>query len=158
MAIPDPFAAGPVPAAYRAPETAARIALIAASYQRLLGAPLVAGGDDVAAALWRAPHAIVAHGTEADPLFFFGNAAALAAFESDVAAFTAMPSRLSAEAPARGERQALLDRVSSDGFIRDYAGMRISATGRRFRIENAVVWNLVDEDGARHGQAATFVP
>lgn len=148
--------AATVPPAYRAPGTRERIALIATSFQRLLGRPLVAPDDDVIAALWTAPQAIVAHGTEADPIFFFGNRAALAAFEFDAAGFTALPSRLSAEAPLRGERQLLLDRVSRDGFIDDYAGLRISSTGRRFRIEGAIVWNLVDAVGERFGQAATF--
>lgn len=150
----DP-AAG-LPAAYAAAAVRRRIALVAESFARLLGRPLVARSSDVVEALWNAPVAIVAHGTEADPLFFFGNRAALAAFETDVAAFTGMPSRLSAEALHRSERQALLDRVTRDGFIDDYAGVRISAKGRRFRIERAVVWNLIDAEGQRHGQAATF--
>lgn len=145
-----------IPEGYRTPGTARRIALVAESFARLLGRPLVDPGDDVVAALWHAPFAIVAHGIEADPVFFFGNRAALQAFEASVEAFTAMPSRLSAEAPLRGERQALLDRVSAHGFIDDYAGVRISARGRRFRIENAIVWNLIDADGLRHGQAAMF--
>lgn len=147
--------AAPVPACYRAPETSERIVLIAASFENLLGRPLVEAADDMVAALWHAPDAIVAHGVEADPIFFFGNRAALTAFETDVERFTALPSRLSAEAPQREERQMLLDRVSQDGFIDDYAGLRISATGRRFRIEQAIVWNLVD-GGVRRGQAATF--
>lgn len=147
-----------VPALYREPDRAARIALVAESYVRLLGQPLAAESGDVVAALWASPLAIVAHGTEADPVFFFGNAAALAAFETDVAAFTHMPSRLSAEAPLREERQALLDRVTANGFIDDYAGIRISAKGKRFRIGPAVVWNLVDAEGRRHGQAACFAP
>lgn len=133
----------------------ARVALIAESYARLLGRPLVEGAD-VVGALWNAPHAIVAHGIEDDPIFFFGNRAALAAFETSFEEFSRLPSRLSAEAPLRGERQALLDRVTAHGFIDDYAGIRISAKGRRFRIENAVVWNLIDAEGVRQGQAATF--
>lgn len=145
-----------VPQAYASPQARARIALIAESFARLLGRPLVAGGGNPVEALWSAPQAIVAHGTQADPVFFFGNRAALAAFECRVEQFITMPSRLSAEAPLRAERQALLDRVSAQGFIDDYAGVRISATGRRFRIEGAVVWNLIDEAGERHGQAATF--
>lgn len=145
-----------VPEVYREASRAPRIALIAESFARLLGRPLVDPAEDIVAALWDAPRVIVAHGTQADPVFFFANRAALAAFESDVEAFTRMPSRLSAEAPLREERQALLDRVSRDGFIDDYAGVRISALGRRFRIERAIVWNLVDGAGARHGQAATF--
>ena len=147
-----------IPAPYRQPERAARIALIAESYARLLGRPLVDPGADVVAALWAAPLAIVAHGMESDPVFFFGNAAALIAFEVDVEAFIRMPSRLSAEAPLRQERQALLDRVTANGFIDDYAGIRISAKGRRFRIGPATVWNLLDAQGRRHGQAACFLP
>jgi hypothetical protein len=145
-----------VPAAYRAPEAAARIALIAQSFAALVGRALVEPGGDPVLALWRAPAAVVAHGTEADPLFFFGNRAALTAFDCAIERFVGMPSRLSAEAPLRDERRRLLDRVARDGFIDDYAGTRISATGRRFRIERAVVWNLVDARGVRHGQAATF--
>jgi hypothetical protein len=146
----------PFPERYRA--EAPRIALIAESYARLLGKPLVDPGGDPAIALWRAPLAIVAHATEADPLFFFGNAAALVAFETDLDQFIGMPSRYSAEADERAARQSLLDRVALYGFIADYAGVRVTATGRRFRIENAVVWNLIDEAGIRHGQAACFAP
>ncbi len=146
----------PVPAHYRTSGNAWRIALIASSFERLLGYPLVDPGSDPVGALWRAPRVILAHGTQDDPVFFFGNRCALQAFQCDVERFTAMPSRLSAEAPLREERQALLDRVARCGFIDDYAGVRITTTGRRFRIERAVVWNLVDAEGARHGQAATF--
>lgn len=146
----------PVPAAYRIGLTASRIALVAQSFARLLGRPLVPHGGDVVAALWHAPFVVVAHGTQDDPVFFFGNRRALDAFETDLERFTRMPSRLSAEAPLREERQMLLDRVAAAGFIDDYSGVRIAASGRRFRIERAIVWNLIDGAGRRHGQAATF--
>ena len=133
-----------------------RLALIADSYARLLGQPLVDSQDDLAEALWQAPRVIVAHGTEADPVFFYGNRLALHTFDMDFASFTSLPSRYSAEPLAREERARLLERVSRDGFIDDYAGVRISASGKRFRIERAVVWNLVDRAGGHHGQAATF--
>lgn len=133
-----------------------RLALIADSYARLLGQPLVDSQDDLAEALWQAPRVIVAHGTEADPVFFYGNRLALQTFDMDFASFTRLPSRYSAEPLAREERARLLERVSRDGFIDDYAGVRISASGKRFRIERAVVWNLVDPAGGHHGQAATF--
>lgn len=145
-----------VPEHYRTADMEQRIALIADSFARLLGEPLVDVGDDPVTALWHAPRVIVAHGTQEDPIFFFGNACALAAFETDVESFTRMPSRFSAEAPLRAERQALLDRVSAQGFIDDYSGVRIASTGRRFRVDRAIVWNLIDESGACHGQAATF--
>jgi hypothetical protein len=147
-----------VPDEYRMPGSQARIALIASSFEELLGRPLIATGADVVAALWNAPLAIVAHGTQDDPIFFFGNRAALAAFECDVAAFTRMPSRLSAEAPLRDERKALLERVAAQGYIDDYAGVRISSSGRRFVIAGAVVWNLQVPNGELVGQAAAFTP
>ena len=133
-----------------------RLALIADSYARLLGQPLVDALGDLAEALWQAPRVIVAHGTEADPVFFYGNRLALHTFDMDFASYTRLPSRYSAEPLAREERARLLERVSRDGFIDDYAGVRISASGKRFRIERAVVWNLVERGGGHHGQAATF--
>ena len=146
----------PLPARFATPEMRERLALIAASYRRLTGKPLIPAGNDAAEALWHAPQAILAHGTQADPLFFFGNHVALDRFDADLEDFCAMPSRLSAEPVLREERQKLLDRVRRHGFIADYAGVRISATGRRFRIEQATVWNLIDARGDIHGQAAIF--
>jgi hypothetical protein len=145
-----------LPPHFTSAEMRSRLELIAASYERLTGRALAAPVDDIAQALWTAPRAIVAHGTEADPIFFFGNRAALDRFEMTVEQFIATPSRLSAEPMLRAERQALLDRVTRHGFIDDYAGIRVSATGRRFRIEQATVWNLIDAHGSVHGQAATF--
>jgi hypothetical protein len=133
---------------------AARLALIAESHLRLTGRRLV--DDSTADALWTAPVVIVAHDTAPDPIFFFGNARALALFETTPENFTAMPSRLSAEAELREERARLMARVTRDGFIDDYSGIRVSATGRRFRIHRATVWNLVDAAGVLHGQAAAF--
>ena len=46
--------------------------------------------------------------------------------------------------------------MRTQGAIEDYAGVRVSANGRRFMIEGATVWNVVDEDGRYYGQAATF--
>ena len=136
------------------------VRLIVESHLRLTGRPLLqaeaANDDDLAEALWTAPRAVVAHGTQADPIFCYGNRMALELFEMDFAAFTALPSRFSAEPMARGERASLLDRVSRFGFIDDYAGIRISRTGKRFRIGKATVWNLIDADGVYRGQAATF--
>lgn len=137
-------------------EQRGRIACIAESFERLTGRPLVAAEGDLVQALWSAPLAIVAHGTEPDPIFYFGNRTALTLFEMDFAAFTRLPSRFSAEPLQREERARLLAHVARDGIIEDYAGVRISATGRRFHISNARVWTLTNAKGDAVGQAAAF--
>jgi hypothetical protein len=133
--------------------------LLLDSFARLLGRDLIdRAGTPAAQAerLFHAPFVVVAHGTEADPILAYGNAAALALWEMDWETLTRTPSRLTAEPVHRDERARLLERTLRDGYVDDYAGIRISSTGKRFRIEQAIVWNLIDAGGAVHGQAATF--
>ncbi|WP_028455247.1 MEKHLA domain-containing protein [Chitinilyticum litopenaei] len=135
-------------------------ALILASHQRLLGRPLLPA--DIApehAAHWLqhdAPFCVLAHDGSADPRFIYANACAQACFGYPAAELIGLPSRLSAEAPNREERQQLLDQVSRQGFATGYRGLRIARDGRRFWIEDVTVWNLLDATGACHGQAATY--
>jgi hypothetical protein len=145
-----------LPAIYAAAAAREAIAAIAHCHRALTARALVPAGVDPVLALWNLPRVVLAHGIEPDPVFFFANRMALAAFESETAALLAMPSRLSAEPDLRAERAALLARVARQGFIDDYAGVRISARGRRFAIAQATVWNLADETGRRFGQAACF--
>jgi len=106
--------------------------------------------------LYFASFALLSHGTEADPVINYANHTAQVLFEMDWESFTNLPSRLSAAAPVRAEREALLKRVTENGYIDDYCGVRISSTGQRFLIEQATVWNLLDNDGGYCGQAAVF--
>ena len=139
----------------------ARLRLLVESYQRLTGKTLIEGmpGDAEALreALWNAPFAIVAHGTEVDPVFFYGNRYALESFEMNFADFVRLPSRLSAEPVNQEAREQSLRKVAEHGYINGYSGMRIASSGRRFMIEDCTVWNLVDEQAVHHGQAAVFV-
>jgi hypothetical protein len=106
--------------------------------------------------LFNAPCAIVAHGMETDPIFNFGNRVALELFSLNWPEFIALPSRKSAEPLEREERKKLLDEVTHNGFINNYSGIRVASNGNRFLIEQAFVWNLIDDDGHYCGQAATF--
>jgi len=142
-----------------------RLRLIAESHQRLTGRPLTSplpqageglGERVMRDVLWRAPRVIVAHGTEADPVFFYGNRMALELFELSFSEFTRLPSRYSAEPMEREERERLLHKVSQQGYVDDYRGVRVARSGRRFMIAAATVWNLLDAAGVCHGQAATF--
>ena len=137
--------------------------LMANSFQRFTGESILGATDaarltniELAQAMFDAPQAIVSHGTEADPIFRYANAQALALWEMDWANFTRLPSRLSAEAAGdiQLDRNALLKAALASGWIDNYTGVRISSTGRRFDIRDTVLWNVVDDDGVRHGQAA----
>jgi len=132
--------------------------LLTGSYARLVGAELVAGhqrAEDAAAWLYhKAPFGLLAHNTAEDPVFVYGNRRAQTLFGYDWDELTALASRLSAEAPERRERQAFLDQVTRDGFVTGYRGVRIAKSGKRFWIERATVWQLIDEHGTLRGQAA----
>ena len=134
-----------------------RLALIAESFARLAGRSLVTtGGDDLERALWEAPRVIVAHGTEPQPLFFYGNSAALDLFAMTADGFIGLPSERSAEPSARKSRALMLEQLARTGIVEGYSGVRVAASGRRFAIFGATVWDLLDAAGKRHGQAATF--
>ena len=130
--------------------------LLTGSYARLVGAPLVSPGKDASWLYHEAPFVVLAHGTDPDPNFIYANRCAQACFEYSWDEFLALPSRLSAEPTDRAERQRLLDQVARTGFLSGYRGIRVAKSGRRFLIEDGVVWELIDREGLRHGQAATF--
>ena len=130
-----------------------------ASLRHWTGRNLVEPGlepEDQARELFNAPFAVLSHDTATDPILNYANRISLQLFELSWEELTVMPSRLTAEAPARAERTRLLSEVSSRGYIDDYRGVRVAKNGRRFLIERATVWNLLDESGAPYGQAATF--
>lgn len=131
-------------------------ALLTDSYARLVGQPLIPAGKDAEWLYGEAPFAVLAHSPEADPKFIYANKAGQACFEYSWEEFLSLPSRLSAEAPDRAERQKLLDAVARNGFMTGYTGVRVAKSGRRFIIEDGVVWELIDRRGKRHGQAAAF--
>lgn len=130
--------------------------LVVESHRAVVGAPLVPAPPDAAWLYARAPFALLAHDGGADPRFIYANRTAQACFEYDWDAIVGLPSRLSAEAPERAARQRLLDAVARDGFATGYRGVRIARSGRRFWIEDGVVWQLRRPDGSVAGQAAVF--
>ncbi len=137
----------------------AHVRLMLDSYERWLGRPLIerhGAAQEQAHAIFAAPFVVVSHGTQADPLLNYANRTALQLWEIDIPTLLQTPSRLTAEPVHRDERAQLLARTTANGFVDDYQGIRVSTTGRRFRIEQAIVWNLTDSTGAYLGQAATF--
>lgn len=112
--------------------------------------------EEIAKAVFESPMIVVSHSIGDDPVLNYGNRAAMELWEINWEVLTRTPSRLTAEPVALEERAALLDEVTRNGYIGNYQGIRISSSGRRFRIEQAVVWNLLDDAGQHCGQAAAF--
>lgn len=130
-------------------------AILARSYRHWTGKSLLDdAADGLAKRLFEAPFSVLSHGTEADPLFNYGNRQALQLFGMTWQDLIGLPSRYSAEAMLREERERLLERVASHGYVDDYCGVRIARDGSRFMIRDATVWNLLDETGQPYGQAA----
>ncbi len=112
--------------------------------------------QDEAERLFLAPFVVVSHGVEADPILNYGNKLALELWELDVATLLATPSRLTAEPALRAAREHALAETQMRGFVTGYEGIRVSATGRRFRILDTTIWNVTGLSGEALGQAAKF--
>lgn len=135
------------------------VGLLMGSFRHWTGRDLLdptLSAEAAAQALYEAPFAVLSHDTANDPVFTYANLTAQRLFDMPWQDIVGLPSRLSAEPLAREDRERLLIRVASYGFIDDYSGVRIARSGRRFRIHNATVWNLLDGAGRRCGQAACF--
>jgi hypothetical protein len=132
------------------------IELITRSFQNLLGYPLLPDTDNLAERLYYAPFVLLSHNTEADPLFNYANAQGLQLFELSWQELITLPSRASAEAINQAARDKIMAQVTAHGFMTDYRGVRISKTGKRFEMANAIIWNLTDTAGVYRGQAACF--
>lgn len=121
---------------------------ITASYEALVGEPLCAPDE-----LCDLTAVVLCHDTSDDPVFVYANRAAQVLWERSWDDFIGWPSRLTAPPAERAQRAVAL---ASGAMVRGYSGVRVSASGRRFRICDATVWTVSDEFGEIRGQAATF--
>ncbi len=99
---------------------------------------------------------LVSHNGAKDPILNYGNQCALKLWEMTWDEFVKTPSRKTAEADIRKQRSEILSIVSKQGYYSNYESIRISSTGKQFKIKNAVIWNVSDENDLYIGQAAYF--
>lgn len=110
----------------------------------------------IAQSLCEAPFMVFSHGMESDPIYNYGNQKALELWEVDWEQLTQMPSRYSAESMEQEERLRILNEVTSNGYVSNVGGVRISRSGKRIIISDFIIWNILDENKQKCGQAATF--
>ena len=133
--------------------------IMAKSYQQLLNQSLVKPTntpEQLAEALFYAPFVLVSHGTQANPIFNYGNQTALQLWSLSWEQFIQTPSASTTESTEQADREAMLRQAANQGYIDNYQGIRIAHTGKRFAIKQVKLWNLTDELGQNCGQAATF--
>jgi len=106
--------------------------------------------------LFFVPFVVVSHDNQPDPHLNYGNQCALALWEMEWEDLQHTPSRLTAEPMNQAERAHMLQQAANQGIITDYRGIRIARSGRRFLVEHATVWNVLDQTSTPCGQAAMF--
>jgi hypothetical protein len=112
--------------------------------------------EEQAKQAFNAKYVLLAHNASNEPVFNYANQTALRLFEMSWEEFTNLSSKYSAESDERGKREKFLAEVAEKGYSKNYSGVRISKTGRRFEIKNVILWNVYDSENNRIGQAALF--
>ncbi|MBW4635925.1 MAG: MEKHLA domain-containing protein [Iphinoe sp. HA4291-MV1] len=111
--------------------------------------------EEIAKALFDAPFVLVSHDVQPDPILNYGNRRALQLWELSWEEFTQMPSRKTAQEVVQEERDRLLAQIVRKGFSH-FSGIRITSTGKRFDIQDGILWNIIGEKNQLFGQAAIY--
>ncbi|GIL43019.1 hypothetical protein Vafri_826 [Volvox africanus] len=153
-----------VSAKYDTPEARMLAFQMCDSYWRLTKKYLMEGADfnRLPSELFRAPFALLAHNRfqegVTDPIYIYGNRAALEVFETTWDELLQTPSRKSAadDPNAQKDRNGLLDKAAETGVVSGFEVWRVSKSGRRFKIKDGTLFNIMDREGNKLGQAAVF--
>ena len=86
-------------------------------------------------------------------LFNYLNKAALSLFKVTLDQVIGQPTTITAPDSEQKERNELLNQVNSYGFIECYKGIRVTSDGALFQIEDATIWNILDKESIKIGQA-----
>jgi hypothetical protein len=136
------------------------IALILANLKQLTGDDLIQeygfSSDNLGAQVFDADFYLLSHNCDADPILNYGNQRVLDLWEISWSELTKMYSRETAKSSDRASRSAVMQQVAAQNYVSGYDGIRVSKTGREFRILDVKIWNLFTSDRQLCGQAAWF--
>jgi len=144
------------------PEIISHVQLILDNYRHWFGEELIdregLEKEAIAKNLFQAPCVVLAHNTAADPIYTYGNQTALDLWERTWDELLQMPSSQSAESlpQAQTVRNQILNDSRDFGYKAGFDGIRVTKNGRRVRIEDVKLWDLLDITGQYQGQAAVF--
>ncbi|NJK40553.1 MAG: MEKHLA domain-containing protein [Acaryochloridaceae cyanobacterium SU_2_1] len=132
---------------------------LGASFRHWTGEDLIPTQPDpqqFAYDLFHTPFVLLSHGLESDPILNYGNQQALNLWQVSWQELIQMPSRHTAAPTEQQDRSRLLKQAAQQGYINNYQGVRISKLGRRFLVLKAQIWDVLDDQGNKYGQAAQF--
>jgi len=144
---------------WQKPEIIIWTQIILDSYAQLLGEELInREGDELTQSqnLFYDNKVVYSHNMASDPIYNYSNKKGLELWEMDWETLTKTPSRSTTQPLLREERQELLKETMTKGYIKNYQGIRVSSSGKKYQIKDIKVWNLKDNKGEFCGQAATF--
>lgn len=144
---------------WQKPEIVTWSQIILNSYQRLLGKELInrnSNPQEEAKQLFYAPMVVLSHSSNSDPLYNYANLQGLKLWEMTWEQLITTPSKSTTEPMLREEREKLLAETTTKGYITNYQGIRVSRTGKKYKIKDVIVWNLTNEEDQYCGQGATF--
>ena len=94
---------------------------------------------------------IASHDTNG--FFNYLNKSALSLFKVTNDQVIGRSTTMTAPKSEQKQRNELLNQVNSHGFIDNYKGIRVTSDGELFQIEDATIWNVVDKNSHKMGQA-----
>ena len=90
---------------------------------------------------------------DSNGFFNYLNKAALSLFKVTKDQVIGRSTTMTAPKSEQKQRNELLNQVNSHGFIDNYKGIRVTSDGELFQIEDATIWNVVDKNSHKMGQA-----
>jgi hypothetical protein len=144
---------------WQKPEIITWSQIILNSYQQLLGKELInrnGNPREEAKQLFYAPMIVLSHNSDPDPLYNYANLQGLKLWEMTWEELITTPSKSTTEPILREKRDKFLAETTTKGYITNYQGIRVSRTGKKYKIKDVIVWNLTNEEDQYCGQGATF--
>ena len=134
--------------------------ILVSSYESKTGREMMKLSKDQALRaqeIFNADFILLSHGIQASPILNYANKRGLQTWGIPWEKMTCMPSSKTAETGIdMTEREEFMRKVTKFGIVEGYEGIRISADKRRFKIKDAVVWNVHNSADEYLGQAAYF--
>jgi MEKHLA domain len=112
--------------------------------------------DTLGAEVFNADFYILSHNNATDPILNYGNKQVLDLWEVSWEELTTMHSKDTTKPVDRQARSVMMEQAKIHNYVNGYSGVRVSKTGKEFKILDGTIWNLFVNNDEPYGQAAWF--